>query len=208
MLRSGLPSRNGWFPRPAVFRSRRRATPGSVPWVAASVQRPGQPLRSQVQSQRFGLRGGAGAQGSGRDSLLHRVLGHVYQWSLPGRRLTPRPLMFFCHWRVYFFFFFLCIYCGKSQKAKILNCRLTILWERRPVRSSVCQCFNICTVFLDPTRNFSETKTCDLDQLLLRKSKKCIFQRTLAYQWVGSSHRLLGELEHKYAEHFKKIWQM
>lgn len=86
LLPSGLPSRCRGFSCPAVFSSCRRALPGSVPRVAACVQRPGQPLRSQVQSQGLGPRGGAGPQGAGWDSLLHRVLGHVHQWSLPGNR--------------------------------------------------------------------------------------------------------------------------
>lgn len=86
LLPSGLPSRCRGFSRPAVFSSCRRALPGSVPRVAACVQRPGQPLRSQVQSQGLGPRDGAGPKGPGWDSLLHRVLGHVHQWSLPGNR--------------------------------------------------------------------------------------------------------------------------
>lgn len=86
VLHPGLPSRCWWFPGPAVFSPCRRAVPGSVPRVAACVQRSRQPLRTQVQGKEFGSRGGAGAQGSGWDPLLHRVFGHVHQWSLPGRR--------------------------------------------------------------------------------------------------------------------------
>ena len=103
---SGLPSRSWRFPRPTMFSSCRRAIPGSVSRVAACVQWPGQPLRSQVQSQGLGPCGGAGAKGAGWDSLLHRVLGHVYQWSLPGRRKTDSEIFnVFCHWGIHIHFF-------------------------------------------------------------------------------------------------------
>lgn len=95
---SGLPLRCRWFSCPAVLSSRRRAFPGSVPRVAAGVQRPREPLRSQVQSQGLGPAGGAGPQSAGWDTLLHRVLGHVYQWSLPGWRQNLKALV-----HIYFF---------------------------------------------------------------------------------------------------------
>ena len=87
---AGLSSRCRWFPCPAVFGPRGRAIPGSVPRVAAGLQRPREPLCSQMQSQRLGPCGGAGPQSAGRNTLLHRVLGHVHQWDLPGERARER----------------------------------------------------------------------------------------------------------------------
>lgn len=78
------------LPCSAVLGSRRRTFPGSVPRVAAGVQWPGESLRSQVQSQGLGPCGGASSQSAGWDALLHRVLGHVYQRSVPGRSQSLR----------------------------------------------------------------------------------------------------------------------
>lgn len=51
---SGLSLRRRWLPCTAVLGSCRRTFPGSVPRVAASVQWPGESLRSQVQNQGLG----------------------------------------------------------------------------------------------------------------------------------------------------------
>lgn len=211
VLPSGLSSRNWWFPCPAVFGSRRRAIPGSVPWVAACVQWPRQPLRSQVQSQRFWPCGGAGAQGAGRDSLLHRVLGYVHQWSLPGRRKNLRPLLFSTTEEYTFLSLHLSIgEITRSQNALIVYpqyCEDKI--ERWPTLSSL-SVFGHLRNFRGSKRDFSETKTCDLDQLLLRKSEKCIFQRTHtsvlgAATGFDLSEGSLGELEDKYADHMEYL---
>lgn len=154
-LPSGLPSRRRWFPCPAVFSSCRRAIPGSVPRVAACVQRPGQPLRSQVQSQGLGPCGGAGPQGAGWDTLLHRVLGHVHQWSLPGRRRNQRALLF------------------SPLRSSYLFLLIYLLWKS-------FRCLDICTV-LGSQDKLPRNQKCDLDQFLwLRKSEKCIFQSTIS----------------------------
>ena len=89
----GLPSRRRGLPSPAVFSLQWCSVPGTLLWMASTVQRPCRPLRTQVSGPGTKLGGGAGTQSPGWDSVHCWLLGHVYQWHLPGKpHLLPGPL--------------------------------------------------------------------------------------------------------------------
>lgn len=143
---SGLSLRCRRLPCPAVLGSCRRTIPGSVPRMAASVQWPGESLRSQVQSQGVWPSGGARSQSAGWDTVLHWVLGHVHQWSLPGWSQSPRA-------HIYFFTFFLTdwrlkkkpsvnpmwLFTGKNGNQRPYCCLSCHRWNEE-----VRLCFEIC----------------------------------------------------------------
>ena len=89
----GLPSRCRGLPSPAVFSLQWCSVPGTLLWMAPTVQRPCRPLRAQVSGPGTKLGGGAGTQSPGWDSVHRWLLGHVHQWHLPGKpHLLPGPL--------------------------------------------------------------------------------------------------------------------
>ena len=83
---SGLPSGCGRLSSPAVFSLQWWSVPGMLLWMAFIVQWPCHPLHAQVSGMGTKLC-------PGWDSVHHWLLGHVYQWHLPGKpHLLSGPL--------------------------------------------------------------------------------------------------------------------
>ena len=93
---SGLPSGCRGLPSPAVFSLQWRSVPGTLLWMASTVQRPCRPLRAQVSGPGTKLGGGAGTQSPGWDTVHCWLLGmcisgicQVSHTCFPGPCLQP-----------------------------------------------------------------------------------------------------------------------